>query len=467
MSYTDELAATLEAAKEVLEKELLGNLRAEYSLQATAVHGMLDLLIKKRIIHGDLYAYDDNVTDIELPETAAFPANEKSSVIGERFSHYAHTLDFIVNHFQFTCHYLSPKKVLTLKNLTEVFVWEDFREQSSSPNTAALATLINKSGTTTDKITVDILRNSVEQLSASIKKIKPILSKLALYHRAGYKLFIRKTVLPVVPAKERETGKTVDDIFRAVKKTFAQHFSKKPFYQDLVLEVINEDFTPEGESLQAKTIASLNFASGTGKKEAEKVDKKQFLLSGLRILASSGSQFALALEKIVFNENLINKENRGFFSKLMDVLRKVFNIKAAEKEITVSINDPITQSRKKECINLHTFKLAVENKIKIFNNIVNSSSEVNARLQQIPEDTLYENFSRYLSECNELLDQLAGLDQYYRTVKPSVREKIKGVRPEITTIRNSIINANQYRAEYMSRSEAEKQTKKLGLDTQT
>lgn len=461
--YVDELSNSLEIAKDFLEKKLLQDLRYEYSLQASAIHGMLELLINKRIVHSDPYSYDDNMSEVKLPEVTAFADNEKSIVIGERLSHYAHSIDFINTHYHFNCKYLTPKKVSLLNSLNQSFKWASFNDKAESPNTAGLFTIMKKSSNSTDKLTMDVLRNTIDQLAKSYEKIELVLEKLAVYHREGYKLFIRKTVFPLVTTGTLADGKDINEMFSAVKKVFAKKFSKKPFYQDLILETLKEDYSKDGAKLKENALLRLDFTQAETKKNIEKVDNRQFLISGLKILSGAGVHFETALEKILYNEKLISKQSAGFFSKVVYFFIKTFGLKPPEKEIIVSINDPITQSHKRETINLHSFKEAVENKIRVFKNILESSLQVNLKLQQIPEKTLFENFTGYISECNSLLDKMAGLDQYYKTIKPSLRSKIKGIKIEITTIKNSIINANQYRAEYLSRTEIKTQMQKLGI----
>lgn len=463
MDYLETLTKAIGEAKELLEKELLVQLKKEYSLQETAVHGLLELMINKRLVHSDPYTYDNKMTEIELPEIGSFPDNEKVSVIGTRLSHYERMLEFVVNYYQFTCEYLSPKRISVLEKLAQVFHWDDFVSTSKSPNTSAIASIVDSSLNSTDNLSSSILRSSIAQLGKSLTTTKQILAKVSLYHREAYKVFIRNTVIPAVPQNTLAMDANLNDMFLSVKKTFSAKFRKNPFFQDLIYEVLSEDFSSSGENLRNDCLKKLKFGSSTKEQQKIEIDYRQVLLSGLKVLANSGSHFSMALEKVVFNEELINRETATFFSKLKSLFRKAFHLKEPEKEIIVLIDDPITQSRKKEIINLNSFQQAVEKKITIFQNIVNPSSQVVAKLNKISEQNLFENFSQYITDCNELIDKMAGLDLYYKTIKPAVRSKIKGIKIEITTIKNSIINANQYKAEYVGYQEEMYQKKKLGI----
>ena len=91
------------------------------------------------------------------------------------------------------------------------------------------------------------------------------------------------------------------------------------------------------------------------------------------------------------------------------------------------------------------------------------NSVVNQKIKTMPNETLFNSLTKYISDCNEILKQLGGLDEFYKNIKPELRSKIRGIKIEITTITNSIIKANQYRAEYQALSEEVNQMKKLGV----
>ncbi|MEL3908534.1 MAG: hypothetical protein P1P64_05910 [Treponemataceae bacterium] len=464
MNYFDEITVAIENARENLESYVFPKLIAEFSLQRTVLGGFLNLLTTKRLIHSNPYTYDSKMTEIDLPETAPFADAEKTSIVGTRFTHYVKMIEFVTNYYQFNCEYLTAKRLSSLVKLTQVFTWDDFSITSKSPNTAALASILESVKDSVDYITSDVIRNTISQMEKSTITIKPLLERVFLYQREAYKLFIRKSVIPLLPPKLIANFEDTEPIFSSVKKILAKNHRNTPFYKDLITEILNEDYDPSYENTKLDILKRLQQnITPSQKKEAPKIDYHQTLMTGLRVLANSVSQFEVALEKVLFNEELITKGSKTFFSRILDVFRAAFNIKKPEKEIIVMIEDSITQSKKREVVNLNDFKAAVSRKISVFNTLISNAPQISQKLRQIPEKALFENFSTYITECNGLLDQMSGLDQYYKTVKPSLRPKIRGIKIEITTIKNSIINANQYRAEYSSHLENEAQKIKLGL----
>jgi cell shape-determining protein MreC len=63
-----------------------------------------------------------------------------------------------------------------------------------------------------------------------------------------------------------------------------------------------------------------------------------------------------------------------------------------------------------------------------------------------------------------MLKILNGLDEFFKSAPlPQNRSKIKGLKMEITALKNSIVKANQRRSEYTAYIEEEAQLRKLGI----
>jgi hypothetical protein len=62
----------------------------------------------------------------------------------------------------------------------------------------------------------------------------------------------------------------------------------------------------------------------------------------------------------------------------------------------------------------------------------------------------------------------AALDEYYKSSLPkSERGKIKGIKPELSTVKNCTIRANSLRHDYSAQKEEEEQLKRLGVNAGT
>ena len=73
---------------------------------------------------------------------------------------------------------------------------------------------------------------------------------------------------------------------------------------------------------------------------------------------------------------------------------------------------------------------------------------------------LYEN----TPEAQKLITQFIAIDNYFKTTAtPETRQHIKGLKIEITSLKNTIISTNQHRVDYISFIEEQEQMKKLGI----
>ena len=82
----------------------------------------------------------------------------------------------------------------------------------------------------------------------------------------------------------------------------------------------------------------------------------------------------------------------------------------------------------------------------------------------MPEEKIADFVAAQISECNHLMVQLNALDEYFKaTANPMNKSKVKGLKIDIATLKNSIVKANQQRVEYTSYIEEEAQMKRLGI----
>jgi hypothetical protein len=59
---------------------------------------------------------------------------------------------------------------------------------------------------------------------------------------------------------------------------------------------------------------------------------------------------------------------------------------------------------------------------------------------------------------------LGALDDFFKLeAGKEDRDKIKGIKPELATMKNAIVKANQRRYEFSAQKEEEEQMKKLGI----
>ena len=461
-NFVEELSVVLETKRNEFNTKILPKVQENYNIQISALHAIRSTLLKKRVIHDDPYKYDSKMTEVEIPSKENFADSEKASVIGTRLAHYETMLDFVNNYYQFNTDFLTPKRISILLELNSTFIWSDFTNTSTHTNTRAIADIINNLFKGPDQLSNSLLRDSVAHMGKSEVYINTQLKNLSLFYREEYKLLMRREIMPSVKVSKADCSNPAN-ILREIKKIFSIKMKKKPFYTDLIVEIIREDYGEDSSILQQEILSKLEIKEKQDSFSPQKVNNRPILISGLKILSNSAPHLKAALEKIKSNQEMVYKAENTVFKKLAQIFRQALKLAPPEKHITIIITDNINQNTKKQTINYSVFEKEVLQKISLFQSILMPNSAVNQKIKTMPDELLFKSLTKYISDSNEILKQLGGLDEFYKNVKPELRSKIRGIKIEITTITNSIIKANQYRAEYQTLSEEVSQMKKLGV----
>ncbi|UTY28771.1 hypothetical protein [Treponema putidum] len=461
-NFVEELSVVLETKRNEFNTKILPKVQENYNIQISALHAIRSTLLKKRVIHDDPYKYDSKMTEVEIPSKENFADSEKASVIGTRLAHYETMLDFVNNYYQFNTDFLTPKRISILLELNSTFIWSDFTNTSTHTNTRAIADIINNLFKGPDQLSNSLLRDSVAHMGKSEVYINTQLKSLSFFHREEYKLLMRREIMPSVKISKADCSNPAN-ILREIKKIFSIKMKKKPFYTDLIVEIIREDYGEDSSILQQEILSKLEIKEKQDSFSPQKVNNRPILISGLKILSNSAPHLKAALEKIKSNQEMVYKAENTVFKKLAQIFRQILKLDPPEKHITIIITDTINQNTKKQTINYSVFEKEVLQKISLFQSILMPNSAVNQKIKTMPDELLFKSLTKYISDSNEILKQLGGLDEFYKNVKPELRSKIRGIKIEITTITNSIIKANQYRAEYQALSDEVNQMKKLGV----
>ena len=87
-----------------------------------------------------------------------------------------------------------------------------------------------------------------------------------------------------------------------------------------------------------------------------------------------------------------------------------------------------------------------------------------AKLEQMQDEQLISFLERNIRDLQTIHKTLTTLDEYFKSeVDKEDRDKVKGIKPELATIKNAIVRANSKRHEYTAKKEEEEQLKRLGV----
>lgn len=463
-SFNDLLFQAILERQQLFDSYHLPKMREDYSICQSSVRTLHTILVRKGIIHDDPYKYDSKTTDIQIPADDSFTESEKAIVIGQRLAQYEAMLDFLNNYWQFSCDYLTTERVSKLVAFNKTFAWDNVSNTSTRPNTKGLADLLNTIRNGSDSLSVGIINDSITQLGKSTQQITKTLKGLTEFHRERYKTAVRKLVLPGTVINTGALSHGYSEAIKEIKRSFAINMKGQPFYTELIEEILKEEYAPDHEVLQQELLARLLSNKQGAQKTLIPENFKNVLLDGIRTVGSTSPQLDEIAFKLAENYHVMTNVEKSFFQKLIDTFRKAFKLKTPDEELTIHTIDPVTQTGKKEIINFNEFIEDLKRKSRIMTGCAVKTSPSYQKIEGMEEQQILDLLTRYIAELNATIKICAGLDDYFKqNTSAEVRERIRGIKVELSAIRNNLVKANQCRAEYASQVEEQQQLKKLGI----
>ena len=308
-----------------------------------------------------------------------------------------------------------------------------------------------------DPVTARNFADALHRLEASTKELSNLLKPFSDYNREAYKMEIRQSISA---AMTPETATAMN-----IKKKFSQVFPGKPFYTELVEELINEDYSPEAESLRQKLLAKL---AVEGKKAADPKSKtpasyKPLLIEGLNAIGSAGATLEEILLKLDGNHEVHQNKKKTFGEKIKVVLAKVFN---KEPDAVIYICESIDPDKGpvRDKIDYQQFRDDIAKKSKILLAVAAKGTAA-AKLESMQEAQLMELLDRNIRDLQIFHRQLDALDDFFKTeADADDRAKIRGIKPELSTIKNAVSKATNKKHDFMAVREEAEQFKQLGIE---
>ncbi len=172
-------------------------------------------------------------------------------------------------------------------------------------------------------------------------------------------------------------------------------------------------------------------------------------------------------QKMDENETILADQKKGFWQKLRLLIRSMMNAEPEELIYELQFIEQATGAIKKETLNFHQFRADIDKKIRILAGM-SGQGPVFAKLKAMNEEQITGYLERTIRDLQYYHRTLTSLDEYFKSSVPvGERGKIKGIKPELASIKNSIVRANQLRHEYIAQKEEEEQMKRLGINSNT
>jgi hypothetical protein len=341
-------------------------------------------------------------------------------------------------------------------NLIKYIEWGRFTVENPHLTTQMTAEIVTQARAGLEPIPASLIGEALSNLNKASNAVLVYLKEVSDFNREAYKLDIRTAISGEMQAGEASVG--------AIRKKFAAAMPGRLFYPDLVGEVIREDYSDAGPKLREGILKALRVPEKKTRAVEEPVSFKSILFDGLLVIGSVG----LALNEIAprLKENHENLESRkkGFWEKFRKLIHEMMKKEPEPVIYTIEYPDAAKGVRIKEKVNFSTLIPDMEREARVLSAIAGRGGTVSARLVGMDERQLLGLLEKTIRDIQTLHKTLTGLDEYFKAaVDPEDREKIRGIKPELGTIKNAMVKANQKRYEYSAQVEEEEQLKRLGI----
>jgi hypothetical protein len=454
------LGEALAQRHEWLANAEIPNLRSSFRQFHLAYTTLYTILLTKGAISADPYKNESKVSDLVMPENGMLNENNRHDQFSLRLANFDNQLDFIVNFYTLSVDELTQDKIKILLAVVKFIDWLHPTPDSSSQNTQAMSNII----TTVrqhpyDPLSAKNFTESLKKLEVATKEITRLLKEFSDYNREAYKFMVREQITAHMSASEITSAN--------IKKKFPSVFKRKPFYTELIEELVKEDTAPDAPLLQKKVLNSLAVEGAAQEKAKEKqpVPIKPHLIEGLNAMGSAGATLDEVLTKVEINHRLFQNKKKTLGEKIKELFAAIINKESDPITYYCESVDPNRNgSLIKEKIPYVQFRDDLEKKSKVLRAVAVNGPAA-AKLENMEEDQLVDLLERNIRDMQVYLRQLAFFDGFFKSeVDAADKDKVKGIKPELSTLKNALSKASSKKHDYLAAQEEAAQFKKLGIE---
>ena len=462
--YTQELASALEERREHLERKVLPEVKENFRTFHGAYQGLLNILQRKGLVGEDPYKNDQKVSEVAAPSDDPFLESEKDQQMSVRLSGFDNMLDYLTNYFEFSLENIDLKQVKNLVGLTNYIKWNNLSEASPKYTTRTVAEYAGKLRSDAAPMSGKLVKDSVEQLTKMQQAILRHLKQISIFKREEYKLFLREEIIPNSDISEAQAYQDKDRSVRSIRKAFQQHGSGSPFFQELVSEVIDEDFGPDAYALRQEVLRNLQVQQEQEKPKQKQDELRPILMDGIRNLAGAGRSIEQMLDKVDENVGLLEDRKKSFGERFREWIDRMVNRDKPKRVFEVEYLDESTSTTHTERIEYEAFKASMRKKAQLYGGVMNRMSNVSRKLESASEDQLYNFLQKHVENLSIAHRQLQSLDTHIRAEAPrEQRNSLSDLSEELASLKETTAKANKKKHAYVSKKEEQEQFKKLGI----
>jgi hypothetical protein len=456
--YVKVLSEAIAARNDWLEKSELPKLREDLRIFRSSYAALYAAFLRKGLIKEDPYKEESKVSAICVPDSSVFPDNEKTDRLSRRLADFDNQLDFLANFFQANLEFLALDRIKSILGLIKFIDWVHLTPLSSSINTRCMSALISEVRVGLDPLSLNLINESTTNLIKSTGVIIASLKATADFNKEAYKLAVRTAITTAFP---EDKAPTLDQI----KKKFPTTLPDKPFYREFIEEILQEDYSQDSKALRDAVLHSLKMTDKMEKKEKAAAPLKAMLIEGIQSLGSIVATLTEIATKLDENEALLANKRRTLWRKVKDVIDQMLNKEPEPVIYELQYAAAGTGAPTRERVNFATLRADIDKRVKNLSQVGASKGAAAAKLEALQESQLVEFLERNIRDIQSLHRTLAALDEYFKaSVDKEDRSRVKGIKPELSAIKNAFIRATHKQRDYNAQKEEDAQFKKLGIE---
>jgi hypothetical protein len=430
---------------------------------------IFDLFLRKGLVREDPYDYGQKSGDLGAPSDEPFLESDKRDEISFRLDSLRKHLETVATTWKLDTDGLDLGRLKRLSALVRYLPWAGLSEQSPSPTAKVVAQFVNSIRMGTDRVHAVVVKDAVNQLAQSQRELAILVSEFAAYQRERWKAELRAKANQKVALDRQKSEAKLEEALRELRRTVAETMPGSPFYPELAVEVLKEEFSPQAEELRDRLLEGLARTEepapvATPKREPPQPDRNA-LLDAVRLFTRAEAEMQSALATLTANAERIAGPTRGFSGFLRRLLTALAGRRGEER--TVDVEDREQDGTRRETIALAPFLETVKRKVELMASLGDESGQAFSRLAAAADDQLLEFVERQLSDLMVLHRRMGGVNARLQAEAPAGgsagrRGEAKGIRLELSAVKNFLVKANQRLHDYTARLEELQQFQRSG-----
>jgi hypothetical protein len=422
--------------------------------------GLFDLFLRKGLIREDPYDYGQKPGEIAAPSDAPFLESEKQDQISYRLDTLRKHLETVVTTWKLDTAGLDLGRLKRLSALVRYLPWAGLSEQSPSPTAKVVAQFVNSIRMGTDRVHAVVVKDAINQLAQSQRELAILVSEFAAYQREQWKADLRARANPKVALDRQRSEAKREEALRELRRTVAETMPGSPFYPELAGEVLDEELAPQAEELRNRLLENLartqESAPSPVPKRVPPQPDRNALLDAVRLLARSEAEMRSALATLTVNAERLAGPTRGFAGFLHRLLAALSGRRAKERTVAAEYLD--ADVTRHETVALAPFLESVKSKVELMASLADEPGQAFSRLAAAADDQLLEFVERQLSDLMVMHRRMGGVNAALQAEAPAGRSsghrgEAKGIRIELSAIKNFLVKASQRMHDYTARLE--------------